>query len=268
MNRLHIRGMFSINGEEGVSHLDCAMNRRGRRILACLVLVFSVISTLPAQQQENPAGKGQIRVQVRDPNGHGLEADGKLAGPSKHLQSVHSSPEGVISISGLAFGHYYLEVSAPGFGSQTLDLDVTSSTLVRRELTLEVASTTTSIDVVGATPIGPLNVPLADVPLPVQTLTSKTIEDTNAIDLTGAMFRRMNGVFVNENQNNPFQPDVNYRGYTASPLVGSQQGLSVYLDGVRQNEPFGDVVAWDLIPKVAIASTELMINLLLRAIRA
>ena len=59
-------------------------------------------------------------------------------------------------------------------------------------------------------------------------------------------------------QNNPFQPDVNYRGYTASPLVGSPAGLSVYLDGVRQNQPFGDVVAWDLIPKVAISDTELI----------
>jgi hypothetical protein len=53
---------------------------------------------------------------------------------------------------------------------------------------------------------------------------------------------------VNETQNNPFQPDVNYRGFTASPLLGTPQGLSVYFDGVRINQPFGDVVSWDLIP--------------------
>ena len=92
----------------------------------------------------------------------------------------------------------------------------------------------------------------------MQTLSAQTIEDTNAIDLTDAMKRRLNGVYVNENQNNPFQPDVNYRGYTASPLVGAPAGLSVYLDGVRQNQPFGDVVQWDLIPKVAIATMELI----------
>ncbi len=164
----------------------------------------------------------------------------------------------VISISGLAFGQYHLEISKQGFVDQALDFEVTSPTLIRRDVTLAVARVTTSIDVVGATPIGPLNVPLSDIPVPVQTLTSKTIEDTNAIDLTGAMFRRMNGVYVNENQNNPFQPDVSYRGYTASPLVGSPAGLSVYLDGVRQNEPFGDVVAWDLIPKLALSTTELI----------
>ena len=70
--------------------------------------------------------------------------------------------------------------------------------------------------------------------------------------------RRLNGIYVNENLNNPFQPDINYRGYTASPLVGAPAGLSVYMDGVRQNQPFGDVVQWDLIPKIAIESMELI----------
>jgi outer membrane cobalamin receptor len=65
-------------------------------------------------------------------------------------------------------------------------------------------------------------------------------------------------VHVNEVQGNPFQMDVNYRGYTASPLLGTPQGLSVYFDGVRINQPFGDVVSWDLIPKAAIASMNLM----------
>ena len=59
-------------------------------------------------------------------------------------------------------------------------------------------------------------------------------------------------------QGNPFQPDINYRGYTASPLLGTPQGLSVYMDGVRLNQPFGDVVSWDLIPRLAISSTTLM----------
>src|SRR5271155_4920109 len=59
-------------------------------------------------------------------------------------------------------------------------------------------------------------------------------------------------------QGNPFQPDVNFRGYTASPLLGSPEGISVYLDGVRQNQPFGDVVSWDLIPKNAISEVMLV----------
>ena len=68
----------------------------------------------------------------------------------------------------------------------------------------------------------------------------------------------MNGVYLNEMQANPFQPDVNFRGYTASPLLGTPEGISVYLDGVRQNQPFGDVVSWDLIPKNAISEVTLV----------
>src|SRR5580698_8024564 len=72
------------------------------------------------------------------------------------------------------------------------------------------------------------------------------------------MNRRLNGVYFNEMQGNPFQPDVNFRGYTASPLLGTPEGISVYLDGMRQNQPFGDVVSWDLIPENAISDMTLM----------
>jgi hypothetical protein len=70
--------------------------------------------------------------------------------------------------------------------------------------------------------------------------------------------RRLGGVNINENQENPFQPDLNYRGYTASPLLGTPEGISVYMDGVRQNQPFGDVVSWDLIPRIAISDVALV----------
>jgi outer membrane receptor protein involved in Fe transport len=66
------------------------------------------------------------------------------------------------------------------------------------------------------------------------------------------------GVSINETQNNPYQPDVLFRGFTASPLLGTPQGLSIFQDGVRVNEPFGDAVNWDLIPMNAIAGMNLM----------
>ena len=60
-----------------------------------------------------------------------------------------------------------------------------------------------------------------------------------------------------EAQGNPFQPNLIYRGFEASPLVGNQQGLAVYLNGTRFNAPFGDTTNWDLIPDIAIERTEL-----------
>ncbi|MEG3765433.1 TonB-dependent receptor [Alteromonas sp. 14N.309.X.WAT.G.H12] len=65
-------------------------------------------------------------------------------------------------------------------------------------------------------------------------------------------------VSINDVQNNPFQTDVQYRGFTASPLLGLPQGLSVYLNGTRFNEPFGDTINWDLLPASALDSASMI----------
>jgi outer membrane receptor protein involved in Fe transport len=114
------------------------------------------------------------------------------------------------------------------------------------------------VEIIGVSPLPGVGVPASQVPGNVQTLRAADIDASHALDLSSLMGRRLGSVHLNEIQNNPFQPDLNYRGYTASPLLGTQQGLSVYLDGVRMNQPFGDVVSWDLIPKAAIAGVTLM----------
>ena len=112
--------------------------------------------------------------------------------------------------------------------------------------------------VIVTTPLPGVELPSRRVPAPVQTATHRDIDNSGALDLSDFLNRRMNGVHVNEVQNNPFQPDVNYRGYTASALLGTPQGVSVYMDGVRLNQPFGEVVSWDLIPRIALSSTTLL----------
>ena len=114
------------------------------------------------------------------------------------------------------------------------------------------------VEIIATTPLPGVDLPLEAIPAPAQTATSRDIANSGALDLADFLNRRLTSIFVNETQGNPFQPDINYRGYTASPLLGTPQGLSVYMDGVRLNQPFGDVVSWDLIPRVAIASTTLM----------
>ena len=106
-----------------------------------------------------------------------------------------------------------------------------------------------NVTVVGNTPLHGSDLPIDRIPAPVQTATSRDIDRSGAIDVADFLNRRLDSVHVNEVQSNPFQPDVNYRGYTASPLLGTPQGLSVYMDGVRLNQPFGDIVSWDLIPR-------------------
>ena len=114
------------------------------------------------------------------------------------------------------------------------------------------------VEVVGVTPLPGLDLPRDQVPAAVQTATGADLARSQAADLSQFLNRRLGGVHLNEMQNNPVQPDLNYRGFTASPLLGTAQGLSVYVDGVRLNQPFGDVLSWDLIPKSAIATVTLM----------
>ena len=82
----------------------------------------------------------------------------------------------------------------------------------------------------------------------------RALVDANAsgLDLADFMRRELGSVFVNEAQGNPLQPDVQYRGFVGSPLLGLPQGIAVYQDAMRVNEPFGDTVNWALIPKSAI----------------
>jgi iron complex outermembrane recepter protein len=113
------------------------------------------------------------------------------------------------------------------------------------------------IEVVGTTPLGG-DLDTNRIAANVQTASAAELREKNALDLTDFMKRSMGSVFVNEAQSNPLQPDVQYRGFVGSPLLGLPQGLAVYQDGVRVNEPFGDTVSWALIPESAIESLYLV----------
>ena len=115
-----------------------------------------------------------------------------------------------------------------------------------------------TVEVIGTTPIQGIGVPVSQVPGNVQTTTGADIQRQKTLDLSDYLENNLGSVTLNHGQNNPFQPDVNFRGLTASPLLGTPQGLSVFVDGVRVNEPFGDVVNWDLIPQNAISTVTLI----------
>ncbi|HEY1995664.1 TonB-dependent receptor [Paraburkholderia sp.] len=114
------------------------------------------------------------------------------------------------------------------------------------------------IIVIGTTPLLGIGTPLSLVPANVQTIHSEDLERQHRSTLTDYFEKNLPSVDMNEAQGNPYQIDINYRGFTASPLLGTPQGLSVFMDGVRINEPFGDVVNWDLIPQNAIDTIQLI----------
>ena len=209
---------------------------------------------------QTPSAGGEIRLEVKDPSGAGMRAAGKLSNrvPGAAEISFQTDTQGKYTFAHLPYGRYNLEISEPGFTSQLLHIDVRSETPVARVVALALAASASRLDVVATTPLPGVNLASNQVAAPVQAATQADIVSSGGLDLPDFMNRRLNGVYLNEMQGNPFQPDVNFRGYTASPLLGTPQGISVYVDGVRQNQPFGDVVSWDLIPTNAIASMTLM----------
>lgn len=90
------------------------------------------------------------------------------------------------------------------------------------------------------------------LPVASHTLDATALHRGGATDLLHALDAQAAGVSLDQAQANPFQPNLLYRGYEASPLGGNAQGLAVYVDGARFNASFGDTMNWDLIPDVAV----------------
>ena len=101
--------------------------------------------------------------------------------------------------------------------------------------------------------------PLSPTPAPGtanNVVTSDDIERTGVPTLTGTLNDDVPSVHINDASGNPFQPSLMFRGFLASPIQGDEQGLAVYVNGARFNQPQGDTVNWDLIPSNAIASAD------------
>ncbi|SEM23878.1 Outer membrane receptor proteins, mostly Fe transport [Pseudoxanthomonas sp. GM95] len=130
------------------------------------------------------------------------------------------------------------------------------STLAMPALAADVAvpgiTTLPTLDVVGVSPSGDATLAADKSPYPVRGLDADQLDRMRSVDLTAAMDRSVPGITLNSVQGNPLQPDVQFRGFTGSPLLGIAQGIAVYQDGVRVNEIFGDTVNWDLLPQQGI----------------
>jgi len=96
------------------------------------------------------------------------------------------------------------------------------------------------------------------MPRNVQRVDRAVLDEQYALGIHDALNARLGSVVINDVQSNPLQVDLQYRGFTASPLLGAPQGIAVYQNGVRIHDPLGDVVQWDLVPENAIQSIELV----------
>lgn len=106
-------------------------------------------------------------------------------------------------------------------------------------------------------PVPGLELSRDQVPAHLQSANKDELREARALNLADFLNSQFQSVTINDYAGNPFQFDLNFRGFTASPQVGTPQGLSVFFDGIRVNEPFGDVVNWDLIPMNALERLDL-----------
>jgi iron complex outermembrane recepter protein len=122
----------------------------------------------------------------------------------------------------------------------------------------ELPLTLPPVEVVGVTPLLGSGVDRDKVPAETHVLTDRDISRNGYPQALRALNENVPGVTLDAAAGNPFQPNLIYHGFLASPLQGNPQGLAVYLNGARFNQPFGDTVNWDLIPDLAIDRIDLV----------
>jgi iron complex outermembrane recepter protein len=117
-----------------------------------------------------------------------------------------------------------------------------------------------AFQVIATTPVTGLGFDRDKVPAMVQTLPAEDFSRVYSPNVVETLQQRIPGVSTNDVQGNEFATDLRYRGFSASPVQGTPQGLAVYMQGVRVNEAFGDTVNWDLIPTIAIGRADVWTN--------
>ena len=113
---------------------------------------------------------------------------------------------------------------------------------------------------IGTSPLQGAGIDRDKVPAMTYTVTADDFTRTYSPNVTDTLFQRIPGVTLSDPNGNNVQQEIRYRGFAASPLQGTPQGLAVYMNGIRINESFGDTVNWDLIPTNAIQRADVLTN--------
>jgi outer membrane receptor protein involved in Fe transport len=108
------------------------------------------------------------------------------------------------------------------------------------------------VNVIAASPLLGTGIDRNLVPAQTQVFTAPDIAREGSPNALQTLNDQAAGVTLESASGNPYQPTLLYHGFEASPLQGTPQGVAVYVNGVRFNQPFGDTVNWDLIPDIAI----------------
>ncbi|PSJ60379.1 TonB-dependent receptor [Pseudaminobacter soli (ex Li et al. 2025)] len=98
----------------------------------------------------------------------------------------------------------------------------------------------------------------ADVPAAINKIDAQKFEKQSSPSVVSTMLVNVPSVSTTNESGNSFEPDLQFRGFIATPITGTPIGLAVYQNGVRINEAFGDNVHWDFIPPDAIHTMDIV----------
>src|SRR5271170_3115042 len=88
-----------------------------------------------------------------------------------------------------------------------------------------------TFDVVATTPLNGGQINVSQSPFAVWQTNSQDIQTFNDTTLTQSLARSAPGVTVGNVSGNEFEPDLFYRGFDATAVTGTPQGLAVYQNG-------------------------------------
>ena len=234
-----------------------------QRLSACaLVIGLAVLLAAPADAEPQQPRPVSFQGIVTDAQGAVLfgvtvtAASASLAAPEVAV----TGPDGRYRLPAVPAGVYSLTFELPGFrpeNRQGIVLAAGDTETVDVRLGLAPVAEE-QVEVVGVAPVLGMGVLRRRVPANVTILTGETISERQGRSLSELLNHRVASVAVNDATTNAFQQNLRFRGFTASPLLGLPQGVAVYQNGVRINEPFGDTVQFDLIPGFALESVQVV----------
>ena len=232
-----------------------------RRRAAALAIAFGLVWTPGASAGE--AQDNVLRGRVTDAAGAPLadvtvaavRADaGPRAAPTAATTTTDAGGEYEL---GLDPGTWAVTFARDGFTTERDEVAVAAGESVELDVTLALSAFAEQVDVVGVTPLPGAGVDPDRVPAVVARIDGADLAERGASSFADALHERLGAVTLEGTTTNLFQPTLRFRGFTASPLLGLPQGIAVYQNGVRINEPFGDTVQFDLLPQFAIEQAQL-----------
>ena len=232
-----------------------SLKRATRLACATTLLALGLLAVAPAAHGQEAVLEGRV-VDQQDSALVGVTVELNTAAPPASVVVI-TDQRGGYRFPSLSPGVYTLTFTLSWFQSAQREVTLGGGERRAVDVKLGLAPFAQQVDVVAVSPLLGAPVNREIVAATVSVIASDELSTRGAASLSSGLNERLGAVSLEDTTTNIFQPTLRFRGFTASPLLGLPQGIAVYQNGVRINEPFGDTVQFDLVPQFAIDRLQL-----------